>query len=125
MLFWFPADHGLILRAQPGEAWVKFYQPGVPTEFAFESKPVFALFDETAARWPLRDALVPDGAAELPAIVGAIHRAGHRGGDVGERGPARGGISGFRSMADFGTIKAAVAGLVASRWPGGGSEQSR
>jgi hypothetical protein len=32
--------------------WVKFYQPGVPTEVSFESKPVFALFDEAAARWP-------------------------------------------------------------------------
>jgi long-chain acyl-CoA synthetase len=38
--------------------WVKFYQPGVPTEVSFESKPAFALFDDAVARWPRRDALV-------------------------------------------------------------------
>src|SRR5438094_634972 len=38
--------------------WVKFYQPGVPSSVEFQARPVFQLFDEAAARWPGRDALV-------------------------------------------------------------------
>ena len=38
--------------------WLKYYQPGVPPEVAFEAKPVFRLFDEAAEKWPGRDALV-------------------------------------------------------------------
>src|SRR5947199_3042448 len=42
-------------RAKP---WLKFYQPGVPSSVEFQARPVFQLFDEAAARWPGRDALV-------------------------------------------------------------------
>ncbi len=38
--------------------WLKFYQPGVPPAVEFEAKPVFRLFDEAAAQWPNRDAVV-------------------------------------------------------------------
>jgi long-chain acyl-CoA synthetase len=38
--------------------WLRFYPPGVPPTIEFQPKPVFQLFDEAAARWPRRDALV-------------------------------------------------------------------
>ena len=38
--------------------WLKFYQPDVPSEVEVEAKPVFQLFDDAAARWPRRDALI-------------------------------------------------------------------
>src|SRR5690242_4345211 len=38
--------------------WLKSYQPGVPESVEFEPKPVWRLFDDAAARWPSRDALV-------------------------------------------------------------------
>ena len=38
--------------------WLKFYQPGVPPQVELEAKPVFQLFDDAAARWPGRHALV-------------------------------------------------------------------
>jgi len=38
--------------------WLKSYPSGVPDEVQFESKPVWKLFDDAAARWPGRDALV-------------------------------------------------------------------
>jgi len=38
--------------------WLKFYPPGVPSEVEFEAKAVFQLFDDAAARWPSREALV-------------------------------------------------------------------
>ena len=38
--------------------WLKSYQPGVPESVEFEAKPVWRLFDEAAAAWPGRDALI-------------------------------------------------------------------
>ena len=38
--------------------WLKFYQPDVPSEVEVEAKPVFQLFDDAAARWPRREALI-------------------------------------------------------------------
>ena len=38
--------------------WLKFYQPDVPPEVEVEAKPVFQLFDDAAARWPRREALI-------------------------------------------------------------------
>jgi len=46
------------LQEYLGKPWLQFYQPGVPATVEFEAKPVFQLFDEAAARWPSRDALV-------------------------------------------------------------------
>ncbi|HYS07924.1 MAG TPA: long-chain fatty acid--CoA ligase [Myxococcales bacterium] len=46
------------LQAYLAKPWLKFYPPGVPHVVDFEAKPVFQLFDEAAARWPKRDALV-------------------------------------------------------------------
>ena len=38
--------------------WLNFRQPGVPAEVELQPRPVFQLFDEAAARWPERDALM-------------------------------------------------------------------
>ena len=38
--------------------WLKFYQADVPSEVEVEAKPVFQLFDDAAARWPRREALI-------------------------------------------------------------------
>ncbi|HZR08151.1 MAG TPA: long-chain fatty acid--CoA ligase [Myxococcales bacterium] len=46
------------LQEYLGKPWLQFYQPGVPAIVEFEAKPVFQLFDEAAAKWPSRDALV-------------------------------------------------------------------
>ncbi|TMA13485.1 MAG: AMP-dependent synthetase, partial [Deltaproteobacteria bacterium] len=46
------------LQRYLSKPWVKFYQPGVPPSVEFQARPVFQLFDEAAARWPGRDALV-------------------------------------------------------------------
>ena len=46
------------LQEYLGKPWLQFYQPGVPATVEFEAKPVFQLFDEAAAKWPSRDALV-------------------------------------------------------------------
>lgn len=46
------------LQEYLGKPWLQFYQPGVPATVEFEPKPVFQLFDEAAAKWPSRDALV-------------------------------------------------------------------
>jgi long-chain acyl-CoA synthetase len=46
------------LQRYLSKPWVKFYQPGVPPSVEFQTRPVFQLFDEAAARWPGRDALV-------------------------------------------------------------------
>jgi long-chain acyl-CoA synthetase len=46
------------LQQYLAKPWLKFYQPGVPTSVEFQPRPVFELFDEAAARWPGRDAVV-------------------------------------------------------------------
>jgi long-chain acyl-CoA synthetase len=46
------------LQRYLSKPWVKFYQPGVPPSVEFQARPVFQLFDEAAARWPGRDALI-------------------------------------------------------------------
>ena len=46
------------LQQYLSKPWLKFYPPGVPAAVEFEAKPVFKLFDDAAARWPRRDALV-------------------------------------------------------------------
>ncbi len=46
------------LDAYLAKPWLKFYPKDVPPSVELESKPVFQLFDEAAARWPKRDALV-------------------------------------------------------------------
>ncbi|HEY6912829.1 MAG TPA: long-chain fatty acid--CoA ligase [Myxococcales bacterium] len=46
------------LQSYLDRPWLKSYQPGVPESVAFEAKPVWQLFDEAAAAWPGRDALV-------------------------------------------------------------------
>ena len=46
------------LQQYLAKPWLKFYQPGVPSSVEFQPRPVFQLFDEAAARWPGRDALV-------------------------------------------------------------------
>jgi len=46
------------LQEYLAKPWLKFYQPGVPPQIELEAKPVFQPFDDAAARWPRRDALV-------------------------------------------------------------------
>ena len=55
--------------------WLKFYPPEVRPMVDFEAKPVFQLFDEAAARWPKRDALVFYGRG---ITYGELHDATER-----------------------------------------------
>src|SRR5882672_1343343 len=55
--------------------WLKFYPPQVRPTVDFEAKPVFQLFDEAAARWPKRDALVFYGRG---ITYGELHDATER-----------------------------------------------
>jgi len=54
---------GFLKKMEPlqqylAKPWLKFYPPDVPPEVELESKPAFQLFDDAAARWPSRDALI-------------------------------------------------------------------
>jgi len=46
------------LQQYLAKPWLKFYQPGVPQSVEFQARPVFQLFDDAAAQWPGRDALI-------------------------------------------------------------------
>ena len=46
------------LQEYLAKPWLRFYPKEVPPTVEFEAKPVFQLFDEAAARWPKREALV-------------------------------------------------------------------
>ena len=46
------------LQSYLDRPWLKSYQPGVPESVQIEAKPVWRLFDDAAAAWPGRDALI-------------------------------------------------------------------
>src|SRR5262249_32738662 len=46
------------LQSYLAKPWLKFYEPGVPPSVDFQPRPAFQLFDEAAAQWPGRDALI-------------------------------------------------------------------
>ncbi len=46
------------LQSYLDRPWLKSYQPGVPESVQVEAKPVWRLFDDAAAAWPGRDALI-------------------------------------------------------------------